>query len=244
MKWMERAFSELGVSEVKGRLHNPRIVEYFKLAGHAEVSDDETAWCAAFACAILEQSGVRSTRSLRARSFATWGVECQPKEGAIVVLQRGNDRTLGHVGFCVSVTADTVTVLGGNQSDKVCVADFPRDRVIAWRWPDVEPDTEHPALSPTDAAVPVSVRSTPEVLAQSRTVRGALYAGAGSVVAVNENIGHAIKAGAERAAELGPVRTVLETMGANTKAIGMALLVWGIVVVVLRRIADEKDRRT
>ena len=71
--WLLWAWRELGVHEVAGRGDNPRIIEMFKDVGHSAVEDDEVAWCAAFAGACLERSGHRSTRSLMARSYLTWG---------------------------------------------------------------------------------------------------------------------------------------------------------------------------
>ena len=57
--WMPFAWADLGQHEIAGEGTNPRIAEYFRLSGHPEITDDETAWCAAFVGACLEQSGIR-----------------------------------------------------------------------------------------------------------------------------------------------------------------------------------------
>ena len=59
--WMAVAWGELGQSERAGAATNPRIRDYFAEAGYA-ISDDETAWCAAFVGACLERGGFASTR--------------------------------------------------------------------------------------------------------------------------------------------------------------------------------------
>ena len=132
--WMPYAWADLGQHEIPGSGTNPRIAEYFRLAGHPEIADDETAWCAAFVGACLEQAGIRCSRSLMARSYLDWGIDAgQPRIGAVTVLARGGDPSLGHVGFLVGFTASDVTLLGGNQSNAVSVATFDRRRVLSYR---------------------------------------------------------------------------------------------------------------
>ena len=43
----ELAKAEVGTVEWKDG-HNPKVVAYFRDAGHPQVKDDETAWCASF----------------------------------------------------------------------------------------------------------------------------------------------------------------------------------------------------
>lgn len=120
--WYVAAQAEIGVAETAGPEHTARVLEYFRLAGHPEIPDDETAWCAAFACAMLESSGVRSPKSLRARAFLDWGVAVtQARPGDIVVFRRGTNPAQGHVGFFVRWSDDNskILVLGGNQSNAV-----------------------------------------------------------------------------------------------------------------------------
>jgi uncharacterized protein (TIGR02594 family) len=142
-RWLALAWGDLGVAETPGPDHTRRILAYYADAGHPQVSDDETAWCAAFVGACLERAGLTSTRSLLARSYLAWGQPLDAfRHGAVVVLSRTADPALGHVGFLVGETADSVVLLGGNQGDAVTVEAFPRARLLGLRWPPVIPQAE------------------------------------------------------------------------------------------------------
>lgn len=137
--WLTRAWGEFGQREIAGPGTNARIAAYFRDAGHAEITDDETAWCAAFVGAMLKRSGIAGTGSLMARSYSRWGRPCEPPRcGAIAVLSRGSDPALGHVGILLAITPATIILLGGNQSNAVTVEAYDRGRLIALRWPAVE----------------------------------------------------------------------------------------------------------
>jgi uncharacterized protein (TIGR02594 family) len=139
--WLAAAWRELGQTEIAGKADNARIVGYFRDAGHSAVADDETAWCAAFAGAMLERSGHRSTRSLRARSYLVWGDLLEaPRTGCVAVLSRGSNVALGHVGFVVGETDSGLVLLGGNQRNAVTVQVFARSRLLGFRWPGVVSD--------------------------------------------------------------------------------------------------------
>jgi uncharacterized protein (TIGR02594 family) len=134
--WLDRAWADLGQREVAGNRDNPRIVTYFADVGFPDVRHDEVAWCAAFAGACLERAGIASTRLLLARSYLGWGQALsKPRLGAIVVLSRGSDPALGHVGFWVGETATHVFLLGGNQGDAVAVEGYDKSRLLGLRWP-------------------------------------------------------------------------------------------------------------
>ena len=99
-------------------------------------------WCAAFANAILEKSGIPSNKDhkypLTARAFLDWGEAVEePKMGDIVVFPRGNQGWQGHVGFYVKEqTIDGVLyyyILGGNQKNSVRVDLYRADRAIGIR---------------------------------------------------------------------------------------------------------------
>ena len=135
-RWLESAWGDLGVAEAAGARSNPNVVRYYAEVGHPAVTDDEVAWCAAFLGACLERAGIRSTRSLMARSYLSWGEALsEPRPGAIAVLSRGFDPRLGHVGFLVGITSNDLILLGGNQGDVVGVQLFPRSRLLGLRWP-------------------------------------------------------------------------------------------------------------
>ncbi len=134
--WLAEAWREYGQREIAGNRHNSRITSFFKELGHEKFARDETAWCAAFVGACLERSEYPSTRSLMARSYASYGNESQSENiGAVAVLSRGSNPALGHVGFLLGWSDDRLWLLGGNQSNAVTVAPFDRDRLVALRWP-------------------------------------------------------------------------------------------------------------
>jgi uncharacterized protein (TIGR02594 family) len=134
-KWLEIASHELGVSEIVGLDHNKRILQY-----HSETSlkatSDEIPWCSSFVNWVMKQSMIKGTYSAAARSWLNWGYESASLvNGCIVVLKRGNDEKSGHVGFLVGHDESFVHILGGNQSNKVCVQKYARHDVLGYRWP-------------------------------------------------------------------------------------------------------------
>lgn len=134
--WLDEAWRETGVREVSGAASNARILQFYRDVGHATITSDAVAWCAAFLGACLERAGFASTRSLLARSYLDWGTPLRtPKLGAVAVLSRGSDPGQGHVGFVVGATADHIYLLGGNQSDAVSVQPFEMSRLLGLRWP-------------------------------------------------------------------------------------------------------------
>lgn len=135
--WMAVARRELGTAEVLGPGNNPRIVEYHR-ATQLGASDDSVAWCSAFVNWVMQEVGLEGTNSPAARSWMRWGDPLlDPVPGCIAVFWRGSrDGWQGHVGFYVrDLDGDNVEVLGGNQSDKVCVAPQSKARLLGYRWP-------------------------------------------------------------------------------------------------------------
>lgn len=133
-KWLEIASHELGVSEIPGLDHNKRILQY-----HSETSlkanSDEIPWCSSFVNWVMKQSMIKGTYSAAARSWLSWGYECEPINGCIVVMRRGKDEKSGHVGFYVGSDDAFVHILGGNQSNKVSIQKYARHDVLGYRWP-------------------------------------------------------------------------------------------------------------
>jgi len=164
-KWLELAKRELGTKEVAGNQDNPSIMQYYADAGFPDIDHDEVAWCAAFTNAMLKRSGLVGTRSLAARSFEKYGQKLDaPKPGCIVVFPRGNPKGWqGHVGIVSEVGDGVLKVLGGNQSDKVCVQTYPTSKALAFRWPKVaepkKPAPDTPVTVPELSKVSTKVRT-------------------------------------------------------------------------------------
>lgn len=137
--WLRLARTYLGLREYRGNRHNPKILEWWIKIG-LPFRDDETPWCAGYVCGVLEEAGIRSTRSAAARSFnwAGWGqVLDGPAVGAVVSMWRGARKgSSGHVGFVVGRDRfNNLMVLGGNQANRVSIRPFKRNRVLSYHWP-------------------------------------------------------------------------------------------------------------
>lgn len=133
-KWLAEAREHIGLAEIKGQQHSPEILQMWRDIKRGGIKDDETPWCAAFVGAMLERTGIRSSRFEGARSYLQWGETLsQPALGCIVVFSRDGG---GHVGFAVGKDrAGNILVLGGNQADAVNIRAFPVSRVTGYRWP-------------------------------------------------------------------------------------------------------------
>lgn len=135
--WFDIAKKELGVAELHGPRDNPRIVEYLRstsLRGDM-ASNDETPWCSAFVNFCIEQSGFAGTDSAMARSWLKWGRSTdKPLTGCIAVFKRGEPPS-GHVAFFVADYGNNISVLGGNQGDKVSIAQYPASNLLGYRVP-------------------------------------------------------------------------------------------------------------
>lgn len=121
---------------------NPKVVAYFKDSGNAGVTDDATAWCAAFVGAMLARSGVKGTGKLNARSYLEWGQPVERKDakpGDVVIFKRGNSSWQGHVAFFVKDKGALIEVLGGNQSDAVNVKGYQSSQLLGIRRADQNP---------------------------------------------------------------------------------------------------------
>ena len=144
--WYDIAQAEQGITEIsEAGKHNKRILEY-----HATTTfgarTDEVPWCSSFVNWVMIQSGIKGTNNALAKSWAVWGMNSNiPFKGAIVVIKRKNktsDLKTGsstgyHVGFFETLTQTTITIFGGNQSNKVKTSTFylRSYEVVAYRRP-------------------------------------------------------------------------------------------------------------
>jgi len=134
---LARAFLTTGVRESAGTAAHPFITfcldKFTQLEGQASARSDETPWCSAFACAVMELSGYASPHHALARSWDTFGQKLDTfKRGCIVTLCDDN-----HVGFGVDVDSNKrrIYLLGGNQGNSITIAPYLIDRVVTYRWP-------------------------------------------------------------------------------------------------------------
>jgi len=141
--WMAIARGEIGQREIAGVEDNPRIREYHGATTMGE-QPDEVAWCSSFVNWVFMRANLKRTRSASAASWANWGVESDPRRGAVVVLYNeamknsSLTRSGNHVGFLVEDVGWGWKVLGGNQSNMVKESCFSKKKwnLKAVRWPE------------------------------------------------------------------------------------------------------------
>ena len=144
LSWIDAGSRYIGLAEIKGGKHNPKILEWWKLIGASWFKDDETPWCGAFVGGVLAENGFNvlpGGKGASARAWNDYGVKLdKPAVGCIVIFSRDGG---GHVGFVVGKDQKgNLMVLGGNQGDSVNIKPFSTSRVIGYRWPSVWP-AEH-----------------------------------------------------------------------------------------------------
>ena len=187
--YLQAAFSKLGLSEIAGPRHEKQVLEMYAATGNTWVKDDETAWCAAYVGWALETTGLPSTRSLMARSYATYGDSVMGRKvaprGAIAVWPRGRPPS-GHVNFVLGEEIKGGRVylvcIGGNQGNGrgggVTINSTPKDQLVALRIPKITKQafipTEFSSVDrePTDrAAVTTEVTKDEEKPTLLRRIR-------------------------------------------------------------------------
>ena len=132
-QFLELAFLEAGTKEIKGKNHNPRILQYHKFTSLG-ASTDEIAWCSSFANFVVMKAGGTGTNNAMARSWENWGLSIEkPVPGCLVIFSRGADPRYGHVAFFLGESKTHIYVLGGNQGDSVSIAKYPKSRLVCYR---------------------------------------------------------------------------------------------------------------
>jgi uncharacterized protein (TIGR02594 family) len=134
--------AEYGTTEVVGKGSNRTIIAWrdglnqagVKISGY---SDDDIPWCGLFAAIVclcrMNKPDEVVKDPLWARNWARYGVKADvPALGDVLVFERGSG---GHVGFYVGEDSACYHVLGGNQSNKVCITRIAKGRCIAARRP-------------------------------------------------------------------------------------------------------------
>jgi uncharacterized protein (TIGR02594 family) len=123
----------LGLHEVKDRKELMKYMAKYKMP----IDPATTPWCAAIMNACERAAGKPGNGRYNARSFLTYGTEVKPKDvkkGDLVVFARGGSSWQGHIAYVDGIEADgTIRTLGGNQSDKVCISWYAKNRLLGFR---------------------------------------------------------------------------------------------------------------
>lgn len=131
--WAFKYYSE---REFPGAKSNPVINAMLRSVGLP--ARDSIAWCSAFVNHVATEVGAEHTDKGLARSWLGVGTRILPQDvvpGTVVILRRGTSRWQGHVGFVARLDQKRkrVWVLGGNQSNRVCIKSYPISRVLDYR---------------------------------------------------------------------------------------------------------------
>lgn len=138
LPWLEEAKSLLGTKEFSGASDNPIIMEWSDSLD-IPYSGDDVPWCGLFvghciAVTLTEES--LPGNPLGARQWTKFGKRIEPCLGAVMVFWRISEQSgKGHVGFYVGEDDSGYQILGGNQSNRVCLTWVHRDRFLQARWP-------------------------------------------------------------------------------------------------------------
>lgn len=153
-KVLQLAIAEIGTVEWESG-SNPKVVGYYRDAGHPEVKDDEVAWCAAFVGAMLKRAGIVPSGQLTARSYLAWGEAvpiAQARPGDIGIIPRGASWQ-GHTFIIENIVGSVVYGVGGNQSDSVSRARFPAASLLGVRRAQVAPSLQIAQTTPQAAQI-------------------------------------------------------------------------------------------
>lgn len=126
--WLLGAIDDIGVAEIKGPKHEPRIIEYHSNTG--KWSRDEVPYCGSAVETWLVEAGIKGLGrpGALARNWGRYGRPAGKDElGAICVLRRrkgGPDASTGsrwgyHVGIFQNLSRGNVVMTSANKDDRV-----------------------------------------------------------------------------------------------------------------------------
>jgi uncharacterized protein (TIGR02594 family) len=131
------ALKLFGTMEKAGAANNQTIVAWAKEVG-GEVADvykaDSIPWCGLFMAIVAHRAGKEVPKHpLWALSWSAFGAKSPSAAlGDVLVFVRKGG---GHVGLYAGEDASAFHVLGGNQSDRVCITRVAKARLYAARRP-------------------------------------------------------------------------------------------------------------
>lgn len=131
-KILVQALSLLGTKEVVGSLHSKVILGWAKELGLQNVyTNDEIAWCGLFVCYCATKGGLdinmTNEQSLWALNWNKFGTkQTTAMLGDVLTFKR---KSGGHVGIYVGEDDTCYHVLGGNQSNMVCITRIEKTRL-------------------------------------------------------------------------------------------------------------------
>ncbi len=138
LPWFEEARHLVGTKEVLGPKTNPAIMDW-ATSLDIDYAGDDVPWCGLFVAHCVGatlQEEVLPGNPLGARQWEHFGHATTPRLGAVMVFWRESLASgKGHVGFYVGEDDTAYQILGGNQSDNVCLMWLSKERLRSARWP-------------------------------------------------------------------------------------------------------------
>lgn len=146
-------------TEGPGSMDNPVILGWAKELGLSGVySHDSVPWCGLFVALVAKRAGKEPVANpLWAMNWRNFGTEVQtPMLGDVLVKTRktASGTIAGHVCIVLGEDGTHYHVIGGNQSDKVCITRIPKSSKLWFRRPPykVKPASVRSIIFPADAA--------------------------------------------------------------------------------------------
>ncbi len=153
------ALKLFGTLEAAGSADNPTILAWAKEVGvSADYTHDEIPWCGLFMAVVAKRAGKRAPADpLWALNWKAFGDPVfYPMLGDVMIKTRAGG---GHVALYVGEDDDAYHVLGGNQSDQVCIRRISKSIAWVFRRPDY---ISRPANIRRVTLAPTGVVSTKE----------------------------------------------------------------------------------
>jgi len=129
-RMVQEAIKLFGTVEVQGRGNSATILAWAKETGldRQGYTADAIPWCGLFMAVVASRAGKPVPKHpLWALNWAGFGTpEHQPCLGDVLTFIRSGG---GHVGIYVGEDQTAYHVLGGNQSDKVCITRIDKKRL-------------------------------------------------------------------------------------------------------------------
>lgn len=142
--WMYELVRKMGLHESRDKAE---LVEFLK-EGEFLGDPAKLPWCgdaveSAFAKTLPNEP--LPSNPFFAQNWRFFGRDVDPLVGSVGVIRWSANA--GHVGFVSKVTSSRISMVGGNQSNAITNASFPRSAFIAFRWPTTFPITHYPAFN-------------------------------------------------------------------------------------------------
>jgi len=141
--WMYELIRRMGLHEARDKAE---LVEFLKI-GDFLGDPSKLPWCgdaveSAFAKTLPFEA--LPTNPFFAQNWDHFGHSVDPMVGAVGVIRWSG--SAGHVGFISKVTPTQISMVGGNQTNTISNATFPRSAFIGYRWPDTFSETQYPVF--------------------------------------------------------------------------------------------------